>query len=691
MLRIKFLLGFLIFSINCFGQNSYYDVGVIKENIVISKSISGKILLEPDKDNLVIFNSIFKNYLPDSIIIQNMPDSLLYKKIKASLETNPFIDIAGTALSSDLLQGLNTFSDKSKSAFSSIGSLNVTNIADGIAQFLIKRGKEELNVAFFNRLRKFLEGSQECNVLFPQSVGIFKNVEPYQYAEFIQSLREAFKRDLSNLAVGINELIELPEYRELLKNLPEIRLAIRSSKIVQELSQSDEGILPDSIITQLAALSEFGEIDLNLGSSWKLLDVISQSVRYVPNDSLKNALAGKDTLFRRWITLSDMNALVKDSTTLKIFLGLVYQKADRISFRFKGIEVSVQEYMRSNASNILTISSLIENFVTLANDVDRSIKDIKNRQGNQSPSNEDYYTYITKVINITEYGFKVANTIFRSKAIAKKVPDLSDNPYIIIAKNGNELYKNIYTKNYNSAIMNVHNILDQAFNNRKDLAEEKAITNHFNPAETKEFIESVTKIEVLNPKVLAKVLKYGNFMASVIKAESGEEVQSALDAAALPAGSYSIKQKSAFNFSLNGYIGYTWDFNDGLYAHGIYAPVGLSMSTGFRKYGITLSTFVSLIDVGGVATYRLQDDSTKTLKQDIKLESILSPSAQIFIEPIRNFPLAIGGGWRRTPKLFFSGNTNFTTIPSKDVFNLSILIDIPIFTFVNKPFNKRSN
>ena len=44
------------------------------------------------------------------------------------------------------------------SAFSSIGGLDVTNIADGLAKFIIKRAKQELSIAFF---KKFKERSEK--------------------------------------------------------------------------------------------------------------------------------------------------------------------------------------------------------------------------------------------------------------------------------------------------------------------------------------------------------------------------------------------------------------------------------------------------------------------------------------------------------------------------------------------------
>src|SRR6202012_2278169 len=69
----------------------------------------------------------------------------------------------------------------------SLGGIDVTNIADGLAQFLIKRGKDELNVAFFNGMKKFLNAHKECETLFPATTLFLNNIESYKYAELIQS------------------------------------------------------------------------------------------------------------------------------------------------------------------------------------------------------------------------------------------------------------------------------------------------------------------------------------------------------------------------------------------------------------------------------------------------------------------------------------------------------------------------
>jgi hypothetical protein len=609
------------------AQYSFYDALDLARGSTV---IDGKIFIANNAANLNILAAYINS------------DSSGCSAIVSHFQNNPFLSVAGCPLAAH--------GSFLKASVSSVGSLDVTNIADGIARFLIKRGKEELDAAFFNRMKDFLNDPKypEAKTLFPVTAEFLQNIAAFRYAELIQSLREAFYKDLSNMLVSLNQLIDLPKYQRLLQNHPEIRGAVRCSKIVSELSQSEKGILPDSLIHELAELPEWEEVNSNLSNSLKLLDIISQSVREKPD-----VVVVSDRVQRRWIKLSDMNHLVKDTIALRIFIGLVYQRVsdNNISFAER-----VDSFMKRNVRTISVISSLIENFTVLANDVDRTIKDLRDKEMKGTLSNEDYYTYINKAINITEYGFKVANVIQEG---------LVDDRYILMARNANNLYKNIYSKNYNNAVMNAYNILDAISDN----------------------------IKIPDSKFVNNLLKYGNFMASVVKAESGEDVQDALEAAALPAGSYSIKQKSLFNLSVNGYIGYAWDFNTfffkDLYAHGVYAPLGISASTGTTKqHGFSFTAFASLIDVGSIVTYRLDSGTTETLKQEVRLESIFSPSAQVFVE-LAGYPFAIGGGWRKTPKLFYSNNTTFTVVPPKSVFNLSVLIDIPLFTIRNHPFEKK--
>jgi hypothetical protein len=706
-----------------------------------------------------------------------LPDSLAScERIADSLENNPFL--SGFANQICILRaGIgNQQSTKSiaSRALSSIGGLDVTNIADGLARFLIRRGKEELNIAFFQRLKEFLENHIEAKTLFPSTVEFLDKIASYRYAEFLPSLREAFYKDINSLVINLNQLIDLPKYQNLLKALPEIRVAVRSAKIISELSQPGESMHPAILINHFAGLTEWGEMNINLASSWKLLDEISHSVRTSPysvkeySDTITNLtlrakdkinpggfvtdtikldngyysinrrMAGADTLVRfdtvvtqviqqkkeitlnnevAWIKFSDFNNnILKDSNTLKIYLGLLYQRMEGISFRNKGGKIKmVQEYMRENKDNIFIIADLVENFLVLANCVESSIKDIKQHEGN-AITKEEYYTYIGKAISVVEYGFKVANTIDEG---------ISGDRYIVMARNANNLYKNIYSKDYNAAIMNAYLILDEIFSKTNQAIIEKQ--NYFNAArpaalassavlktDSSTFNKSMVALNQSNfleedsidnmTKIVEDILKYGNVIASIVKAESPEEASAAIEAAALPAGSSSIKKNSRFNISLNAYIGgsisnYTnnTDKIDGSNSNvSVTAPVGIAFNWGLGHFSKgkkasrgALSAYLTLIDVGSIAGYRLTNDSTE-LEQKVTIDDIFTPGGYIvygiglpFLEYI---PLSIGYGWQYGSKLYYKTSTGTLAVSDKSRWrpNFFIGIDIPLANFWTK-------
>lgn len=660
MKKLSIFLLTLCLLNTAYTQTAYYDA--LKIDSFNTSLVNNTVTIKIDSSTALMADSILKYYIDSSAAKNAKNKQALFQEIAKAFRDNPFLKISGQVennRSLDFLKGQQS-SFSVSSALSAFGNLNVANVADGLAKFLIKRGKEELNIAFFTRMKNFLDdpAHPECKTLFPATTAMLENILSYQYAEFIQSLREAFQSDLANLIVNLNQLIDLPKFQLLLKNLPEIRIAIRSAKIVSELSQSAtyKPLNPAVVIDHLAGLAEWQDIHPNLAGSWKLLNVISQSVLNNEGDHI-------------WVTLGELNGLVNDSIKLRIFLGLLYQKTAGIEFVNGTEKISVQTFLTKNAGNIYTVSNLVENFALLANDIDRTIADLKDKNG--PLTDDDFYSYIGKAINITEYGFTIANQV---------KPGVANNEYIVMARNANDLYKSIYSKNYSVAAMNLYNILDKIFVHAKDLAKEKITRKSLVAADSVNLVQAVSNNSFPDQKLVNGILKYGNFLASIVKAESSDEVQNAIEAAALPAGSYSIKQKAVFNISLNGYIGYAWDFGHG---SGVYAPLGFTFATRLTKIGGSVGVFISLIDVGSVASYRLSNGTTDSLKQQIRLESIFSPGAQLMIG-IPKTPIALFGGWRLTPKQFYSKQDGFTVIDHKSAFNAGIVIDIPITTIFNK-------
>jgi hypothetical protein len=335
----------------------------------------------------------------------------------------------------------------------------------------------------------------------------------------------------------------------------------------------------------------------------------------------------------------------------------------------------VDTLLARQKDHIFRLSGLIENFSLLADDVQNTIGDFKTKKDEGTLTNEDYYTYINKAINIIDYGFKVINTFKISDGLKS---DIIHDKYIAVARNANDLYKNIYTKNYNSAVLNVCSILDSLL--PRDSAK----------------------------KLITRVLKYGNFMASVVKAESPGDVQSAIEAAALPAGSSSIKKNSAFNISLNAYIGGYFgrsvnnpDEIDGNNSKiGVTAPVGIAFSWGLGHYKSgspigAISLFGTLIDVGAIAGYRLNDDST-TLDQKVTLNDIFTPGGYLVygiglpFKGLSYIPISVGYGWQYGSRLYNQeGGKLEISDKSRWRSNWFVAVDIPLANFWTKNYRKK--
>lgn len=691
----KILLSLLLFIVNyTYSQIAYQDALTIKNSLITTGT--GSLKFKSDNASISKVSSILRNYLNakdknDSSITETAVLTLYAK--------NPFI---GTQIAR-ILGGASASPSGITSAFSKVGNLDVTNFADGLAKFLIKRGKEELNIAFFQRMKDFLDSTVEAKTLFPNTADFLVNVASYRYAEFLQAMREAFYKDISNLIINMNLLIDLPKYQNLLKALPEIRLAVRSAKIISELSQSGKtSIHPANLIHELGLLKEWGEMNVNLESAWHVLDRISESVR----------TNGPDTN-EAWIKFSDFNKnVLSDKITLDIFLGLLYQQMDGITFRNSSKdEISVQKFMNDNRDNVLMIADLVENFIMLANDVQQSIQDIKLKK-ESGLSNDDYYTYINKAINIVEYGFKVADVI---------KPGISADRYIVMARNANNLYKNIYTKSYNAAVMNAYLIINEILTKSTDALKEKellfAAQPNIDTLEAKAFsavypaLKSAQSEKDITEKtkIVERLLRYGNLIASIVKAENSEEAAAAIEAAVLPAGSSSIKKNTKWNVSLNAYIGGAFGRNinrtdkiDGNNSKvGITAPVGIAVSKGLGNFknGTSLgalSVYGTLIDVGAIAGYRLNNDST-ALDSKITLNDIFTPGAYIVygvglpFKWMSYVPLSIGYGWQYGSKLYYKKDDGTLDISGSSRWrsNWFVAIDIPLVNFININYKKK--
>jgi len=544
-------------------------------------------------------------------------------------------------------------------AGSGLFGLNVTNFADGLAKFLIERGKQELSMAFFDKMKEEFKKYPELKTLFPLTFGILDEIENHNILTLLQELKDAFAKDLMNgptnlLALRYIETVdcsvdkkdrERKSCEEHNKVIVKIRDAAwtRTATVSLNIAQ---GILSGSniiaILGNVVTDTTFCESSDNVSGVLKL--------SYVLMDILR-ASKESDGLF---VNETRLRQLFSNKELLTIFLGLGYEKyktieclkADQLKIGNAGLDEIFKTLLAGRTKFLGKISSF--------DNLNISYNSLKKQLAAGTPAEpNNYRSFVfasTSAVSRLVNGFANLLNLEQNSELEKLIAN------IVI---GTDFVIDIHQKSYAGIFNDIIRFVD------------------------------ANKILDNNTDAKAKLVKYLSFGANLASAQNSDEVKDALNAATLPPGSFSVKQKSKFSIGLNAYVGYGWDVHGkSLYGHNIYAPIGVAASWGLskKKKRGAFSVFVSAIDVGSLVSYRLVNSPTDTLKQEVRLESIISPSAQL-IYAFPGVPISFCAGWKHTPKLVFEGQKEFRVVEPEDVFNVSILIDIPMFNFKVTPYD----
>lgn len=619
------------------AQNAYYDAVKLSR---LSPYIN-------EEDDTVRFE--IGPHLEAAEIVRNYvtltADNSSYSDIQEALQGNPFIALPADASASVLDFG-------PLGSLANIPGMDVTNLSNALADVMISRAKQELTVSFFNQFRKTLEKYPEIQVLFPKTSDKISNLLSEKYTEMLPALRRCFHEDLERLPLNLPQMFELPRYNRLWETYPEIKILIRSLSLIQEL---ENNVHPAQILEDLAAFKEWdkpsGQVEFrNFGTSVKLAALFSHSLRADSSGTDTNAA---------WISLKQFKDLAKDETAFRIYLGLLYQEVkmkEIVFYRKSGQELPFTTLMKDNADNIFLFETRLRTFISLAERLESQVRDTRRKkQAGIALSNEDYYNYIGLSIDVVEYGFDIARMFDTSLVVTD---------YLELARKSNELYKNVFQKEYSLAVYNAVDILErilemtgktnvsldllglQNISARSDLSadyraavsslatelqkEKKAlmlpeptlnVLKTAAPASDKIVIEaalntlqrkiSLDKFREMG-RITARVAKYGLFMANVVEAKSAQDMKAVIENAILPVGSSSIKKNAWFNVSIQSYLGAFYQpvpRNDLGYAwndkFGVTAPIGISFNYGMRRAG-SIGLFAPLFDIGAIVDYRLK-------------------------------------------------------------------------------------
>jgi hypothetical protein len=690
---------------------AYYDAKALGTDNAITKAEFIKIAQAYFGNNIATFHEALQAFSSNPFLKDLIWDS-------TKLKPNP-----GGTESSRGFDGI-------FASLGNLGALDVTNIANGIAQFMIKRAKEELTITFFNRFKEFVEKNEEFRVLFPKTTENLENLLAYKYPDMLPALRTGFFEDLKAITYHLDDVLELPRYQQLLRNFPEIRVAIRCIRLVHEIESGES-----DAATTIEKFAEFGEWkDTTAGRGFKNFGNAVQ-LGSIFSHSLRNDTAVSKDITRSWISFKQMDTLERNEKLFRIYTGLFYQLVKKAEIRFYPDQSSVKFFtviLEEQKENLFLFQNKVKEFIELANRVDKFQDTIKEKtKKGVTLTNEDYYGYIDMSLDVIDYGFSIAKLFDEH---------IKPDEYVKVARNSNELYRNIYKTEYTQAVTNAMDILTgitEMVNSNKDMLlsslqkidntvaiyrkkfEELTAADISTLKGIRAITQDTTIRKLLNkvialdssgaifsklPDVIARLTRYGLFIANLSDAKTPDEVEAILDNAVLPVGSSSIKKNSKFNLAVQSYLGAFYRVSDLKQVNnnawnsrfGVTAPIGIAASWGLKSKAGSFSLFGSLVDLGAIVDYQLKKDSVATssggseevIRKDykIRLGQLFSPGAYAIYGFGNNIPVSFGIGAQYGPglgKIENSGNLIENNPQWK--FNIFIAVDIPFFNLINTP------
>lgn len=669
-LAIPFLLILWIMNYSAHAQIAYYDAFTLKKHLIGGKW--------NDTDQVV--KTILRKYLKTDEDIQSEFAS-----------GNPF--------TKDYFSGISTLSsyDALPSSLADLSSLNVAGLADGLTQFIVKRTKQELSVAFFEKFHELIsrEEYKDARLLFPQTYATLNAIgdEIYNYKAYINVLRVSFEKDMNGLLPDLKNVIESGSYRDFFSTHPEYRAAGLSAIYIgdQLLNKQHPGAIIDHYDSSL--LKDIHNNNVMGGVS--TLQLFSTSLR---------SLSGKDY----WIGKDSLKLLTNDPVALNIYFGLIYQNAEDINFEGGKTLQSLMTDARRQVAELNKVVLYMQGLINQADIIKTQLATLTNGDPKNLTFN-DYFSYYNSALDLMQYAVNYSNLPGLGQPY---VPAGDFQPYIDALRSGGNLALDINRKNYSSAVINVYNIY--SFGLKKYMDEMTAVMNDTHATATQ--IDAARSAWTNADNIQKYLIKYGSFIATVSQAQNADDIETAIEAVALPSGSSSIKRETRFNVALNAYAGPYFgaekihDLDAQLTkSGGLSAPIGIAVSMGNRKFfwlgsdahkNWSYSLFFSIVDLGALASYRFSESSASVNKTDtattaqvpvIQLKNIISPGA-FFSIGIPKTPLSLSAGWQIGPNLRSVSATGANAAKLEATYanklysrySIALLIDLPLLNFYTK-------
>jgi hypothetical protein len=569
----------------------------------------------------------------DALLLKNgKPEDILKICKKYNIGTdsvNPFLK--GLLTGGTISRGTN----KLKFIGSTIGGLDVTTFADGLAKFMVKRAKEELTITFFEKFKETLDNNKDMQTLFPLTSGTLGLIdkEIYNYEQYLATLRENFEGDFNTLPDNLTGIIE--NHYAFFSAKPELKAGIElGAKVASGLRDKDH---PGKILASIDSTELLGfssDSSKTMVQAFTLVQVLSESLREIDNKS--------DGPY--WIDADKLATLNKDLQLRKYFIGL---NLEMINMR----NPDLYEILIDFGADVAKYKPLIQE---ISGNVKRINQLVANNKTSEKLSLETVSSYVNGVTGLFETTTKAIELLKPDEKVPAKL-----NKILPWVKQSNLLVSNISQEKYSSALFN--------------------LIEFYKLSLTGERVDSMSGSKWL--------VKYGTFMAAMISAENSDQVATIIETYALPSGSARIKKFSTFNVSINSYLGpyrNTRNFKKDVWKEGswgITAPVGVALNWG-TKTNRSNTAFFSLIDIGAITTFRFNNDSSEVAK--IYLKEIIAPGI-FYSRGFKKVPISFNMGGQFIPYLQKVGAaSNDYGLNRNWRFSIALVVDIPLLNLYNK-------
>ncbi len=523
-------------------------------------------------------------------------------------------------------------------------------VTDALAQFLVKRTKEELTLAFFDQFRKQLEASNEFQTLLPNTNFLLKTQEdvfriPSMGAVWVES----FQSDIQNLVPNLERLLLTdPNYQPLLAqpNVQAFQLAFNLVDLTRK------GEAPLNILAMLKKrVQNNNQID-GLHETLDLLHFLAQELQSCDPEKSGYLLTAKD-----------LRPLSQK------------QKAYFISLLFRNNKASILPLLgRFNNRNYLTIleenqseffnmlvqfSQLLQNLEVAGQQYNIAGEEDYNR----AYRDQSFKSITQKAVSLLEFSFRLKyfsnpNAYFRSDFYKKYYPTILNTINAL---------GHVERQEYGIFLINLAQILQPIINEKiaSDSTEDSERLANF----------------------VQDFLFYGGFMVDILSALDAETVSGIIQQYALPIGSYRMKRRAHFSMDINAYPGLYMGVESGLNntlkrdgVVGVTAPIGLTTSWGnFKeKNGQSFSLFFPVIDIGAAFSYRW-GNRFGGFPDKLKWRQILSPGVHA-VYGFKELPISLMVGAQFMPELRGISENGFTDT-GRSVWHLGVsgVVDIPLF------------